>query len=44
MAAATIFFILNVQEFFESNSSVFAQCTVCLELHDGDKAELLSRI
>ena len=44
MAAATIFFILSVEEFFESTLSVFGQCTACLELHDGNKAELLSRI
>ena len=41
--AADIFFIPNAEEFFASILSIFSQCTACLDVRDGDQAELLSR-
>ena len=37
------FFIPNAEEFFASILSIFSQCTACLDVRDGDQAELLSR-
>ena len=41
--AADNFFISNAEEFFASTLSIFSQCTACLDVRDGDQAELLSR-
>ena len=41
--AADNFFIPNAEEFFASILSIFSQCTACLDVRDGDQAELLSR-
>lgn len=41
--AADNFFIPNAEEFFASILSIFSQCTECLDVRDGDQAELLSR-
>ena len=41
--AADNFFIPNAEEFFASILSIFSQCTACLDVCDGDQAELLSR-
>ena len=43
MAAAMNFFIPNVEEFFQTILSLFNQSNACLELQDGDQAELISR-
>ena len=40
--AADNFFIPNAEEFFASILSIFSQCTPCLDVRDGDQAELLS--
>ena len=41
--AADNFFIPNAEEFFASILFIFIQCTACLDVRDGDQAELLSR-
>ena len=41
--AADNFFIPNAEEFFASILSIFSQCTACLDVREGDQAELLSR-
>ena len=41
--AADNFFIHNAEEFFASIMSIFSQCTACLDVRDGDQADLLSR-
>ena len=41
--AADNFFIPNAEEFFASILSIISQCTACLDVRDGDQAELLSR-
>ena len=37
------FFIPNAEEFFAGILPIFRQCTACLDVRDGDQAELLSR-
>ena len=40
--AGNNFFIHNAEEFFVSILSIFSQCTACLDVRDGDQAELIS--
>ena len=41
--AADNLFIPNAEEFFAGILSIFRQCTACVDVRDGDQAELLSR-
>ena len=41
--AADNFFIPNAEEFFASILSIFSQCTACVDVRDGDQAELFRK-